>query len=856
MGSSKWAYGSFFVNTANDAPGPFAVSSPADDVEIDTVTPNLAVTNSTDVDEDVLTYAFMVASDSGLTDIVASVSGIPAGGNGNTSWVVSPSLVDNTWYYWKAIATDAHGASTATAVASFIVNTINSAPQPPAIFGPANEAEVPSTDIELVVYNAADADGDPLHYLFQIDTANTFDGTSKAGSEPIAEEGDGTTGWQFTGLQDETRYYWRVKTGDGFAESAWVVGNFFVNLANDSPSIPRLKNPADNAWVITTAPKLEVGESVDSDHDSIRYQFEVYDDDLNQLVASGESETPQWVVSQALQDSRWYRWKARAVDEHDAAGIWMTEARFYTDSSGINEVPVISVVSPVADVLTNGNFIQITWQDSDQDSSAWISLFYDTDAGGVAPILVVTGLQEDPDGDDDSYVWDISTMAGGRYYISAVISDGDGYDTSHAAGTVSIDRTAPVISASVPGGTYTVEQTVALTVNEEATIHFTLDGSEPGANSAIYTLPIEIAETATLKCAAVDSAGNWSSTLTEIYTIESENAAICDYTDPAARAPASGSGTQADPYVVTDCCALQGIADANGQYYVLGNDIDCSDTVTWNAGAGFIPLGGNGGLIYSGGGLDGQGHTISDVFINDALYTGLFARASNVAIKRLGLENANIIGTTLVGAVISNAYGGTSVNEVFATGSVSGSAATVGGLVGSAGTGFAIKDSYFSGQVSGSAVLGGLIGVATNTNGVENCYADATVTGTSHSVGGLIGNFGGTISPASISNSYATGTVDTGSYTFRVGGLVGYLAAGGSVINSYWFNNKAICIGQDLGVSSDCSEAIPDESQFFNNCNQPVLEWDFATAWGLDDSAADSSPCLRWQNCSFAEVCP
>ena len=49
----------------------------------------------------------------------------------------------------------------------------------------------------------------------------------------------------------------------------------------------------------------------------------------------------------------------------------------------------------------------------------------------------------------------------------------------------------------------------------------------------------------------------------------------------------SGSGTLADPFVLANCCELQGIADSNGKYYELGNDIDCNDTSNWNAGAGF-----------------------------------------------------------------------------------------------------------------------------------------------------------------------------------------------------------------------------------------------------------------------------
>ena len=350
-------------------------------------------------------------------------------------------------------------------------------------------------------------------------------------------------------------------------------------------------------------------------------------------------------------------------------------------------------------------------------------------------------------------------------------------------------------------------------------------------------------------------AANELSVLAFDNTLRSGIDAVCDPSDPADRAPESGSGTQADPYVIADCCQLQGIADYNGKYYVLDNDIDCSDTVNWNSGAGFIPLGGNGGLIYSGGGLDGQGYVISDLYINDALYTGFFARTSNVEFRNFGLENADISGSYLVGGVASNAYNGTSISEVYVTGSISGSSTTVGGIVGSAGTGFKIKDSYFVGQVTGTAVLGGLIGVATNTNGIENCYANVAVTGTSHSVGGLVGNFGGAIYPAAISNSFATGTVENGTYTYKVGGLVGYLAAGGSVSNSYWDNDKDICIGLDLGVASDCKLANPDESQFYSNCNEPELQWDFVDVWAFDDDTMDSLPCLRWEDCDYADVC-
>ena len=147
-GYSPWAYGSFFVNTANDPPGEFNISSPADDSEVDVLSPVLEVTNSVDVDEDTLTYTFEVYADSAMGNLVVSVSDIPEGQAGTTSWTVASPLDDNTWYFWRAVATDEHGEATETLPASFFVNTANDAPQAPVISSPADQSEVAVQELE------------------------------------------------------------------------------------------------------------------------------------------------------------------------------------------------------------------------------------------------------------------------------------------------------------------------------------------------------------------------------------------------------------------------------------------------------------------------------------------------------------------------------------------------------------------------------------------------------------------------------------------------------------------------------------------------------------------------------------
>ena len=47
----------------------------------------------------------------------------------------------------------------------------------------------------------------------------------------------------------------------------------------------------------------------------------------------------------------------------------------------------------------------------------------------------------------------------------------------------------------------------------------------------------------------------------------------------------TGSGTQADPYIIHNVSDLQAVENDLDAYYELANDIDASATSGWNAGA-------------------------------------------------------------------------------------------------------------------------------------------------------------------------------------------------------------------------------------------------------------------------------
>ncbi|MCJ7778355.1 MAG: hypothetical protein MUP16_08590 [Sedimentisphaerales bacterium] len=195
---------------------------------------------------------------------------------------------------------------------------------------------------------------------------------------------------------------------------------------------------------------------------------------------------------------------------------------------------------------------------------------------------------------------------------------------------------------------------------------------------------------------------------------------------PASGFSGSGSGTQVDPYQITNATQLQETQDNLNAHYVLAGDIDCSDTVNWNSGAGFVPIG---TPSFFRGTFDGQEHTITGLFINrpSTAYVGLFGMSSNT-IKNVGLVNVNITGSYYVGGLVGYNYG--IITNSSATGSVTGTIG-VGGLVGT--NSGAITNSYATGSVTGIdyyAVVGGLVGW--NDGTIENSYSTGSVIGSSN----------------------------------------------------------------------------------------------------------------------------
>ena len=163
------------------------------------------------------------------------------------------------------------------------------------------------------------------------------------------------------------------------------------------------------------------------------------------------------------------------------------------------------------------------------------------------------------------------------------------------------------------------------------------------------------------------------------------------------------------------------------------------------------------------GTLDGDGHSVSGIYINStANYQGLVGYlGSGGALQNLGIKASYIKGGYRVGGLCGWNDGGT-VTNCYNTGNVTGTGNYVGGLCGW-NDGGTVTNCYNTGNVTGTGdYVGGVCG--DNDGNVTNCYNTGSVTG-SYYVGGVCGNSWG-----NVTNCYNTGSVAGNRY---VGGVCG-----------------------------------------------------------------------------------
>ena len=232
---------------------------------------------------------------------------------------------------------------------------------------------------------------------------------------------------------------------------------------------------------------------------------------------------------------------------------------------------------------------------------------------------------------------------------------------------------------------------------------------------------------------------------------------------------AGGSGTEEDPYQVATVEQLQEILNHFDKHFIQIADIDASETVNWNDGKGFEPIGDE-----LSGSYNGNGYIINYLYINRQSRVGLFYTITG-ALKNITLENVSINGGQHTGALVGIAQEQAVIFNSYVSGEVAGDGA-VGGLVG-INHGI-IESSQSHCNVTGLDA-GGLVGWNIDGEIIESS-AHGIVTGSSggEMAGGLVAYNEGTIT-----NSFSTGNMFTDAW--HIGGITGMNGAEGKIVFSF-----------------------------------------------------------------------
>ena len=274
--------------------------------------------------------------------------------------------------------------------------------------------------------------------------------------------------------------------------------------------------------------------------------------------------------------------------------------------------------------------------------------------------------------------------------------------------------------------------------------------------------------------------------------------------------PSKGDGKKDSPYIITKAEELAWFRNQvnSGQYSIcakIADNVEVIDMSTVCHAAdksqnleekSWVPIG-NRNIIKYRGTFDGNGKTITNLYINASQTSqnnmGLFGYTYQSTIKNLTFENANVTNTqSNTGILVGKAgYGSTLQNiKISKTCQIKGGNYT-GGIAGEL-DGNAYNCVNYA-TVQGTQYIGGLFGDYSRTgNSITACANYGNVTASSQRVGGLVGDF----SSGTIQDCANYGNVKGAN---SVAGMAGFVDKG-KIQNVFSYGSISATNGTEVGM--------------------------------------------------------
>jgi len=482
------------ASTGNNPPSEPGLHAPAidpvSDCQVESATPQLVVSNATDLEGDDIVIEIQVSGNEAFTDVIAADDIAQATGN-TTAWTYAGEALDeDTLYYWHARACDADACSAfMDPIGFFFVNAENAPPVAPVLDLPADGANVgslrPALSVDLTAYSDGTDRYDTHNYQLMVSSDGSFSQASLVVDQTFncAAGGEPDT-WQVTPTADLTEgatYYWRVAYGDdgggGFhtAFSAQTaVRTFTVNASTDAPAAPTELNPGGGIDVSALPVTLSFVNNGDPDSPVLDFEVTLstasgaaFEENIVQTIPILDVDRNQSAVSVQVADlteNHRYYWRVSVTDtDGNASASATADFRLNTD----NDPPGTPVaIQPADDAVWSTyapTFIVQVQGDSEGDPIYCLFEVFEEDGDLITASQRTAGSTSDDASDTYTCAWrlnstDLSNDTTYRWVATAF--DGTGEAAAYAAaafhfttGVNFYQPTAPTLNNPYSGGT-------------------------------------------------------------------------------------------------------------------------------------------------------------------------------------------------------------------------------------------------------------------------------------------------------------------------------------------------------------------------------------------------------------------
>jgi chitodextrinase len=294
-----------------------------------------------------------------------------------------------------------------------------------------------------------------------------------------------TTSYNVTGLLEKTEYTFVIKAKDAAGNSS---SGIILVVSTADATAPVDVTDLNVTNLLSNSLTLNWTASISPDIAS----YDIY----NSASLIGNTAASTFNVT-GLTSTTGYTFRVSSKDMSGNTSVGVTVEA--TTTAMTDTTPPVVIISPAAGLYNATQNVTLSTEEG-------ATIYYTLD--GSTPTT-------------SSSVYSTPIAISSATTIKYFGKDTVGNSSSVQTASYTFDTVIPVLTFNPTSKSYnTANMSVTLSVNETATIYYTIDGTVPTTASTVYTAPIVVTGTQTIKAIARDTAGNQSAVGSQAYTYD------------------------------------------------------------------------------------------------------------------------------------------------------------------------------------------------------------------------------------------------------------------------------------------------------------------------------------------------